>query len=327
MRARSPRQRALRAPIALAFLALVGSYERAAQACSEPSCTAPIRLFAQREVPGNLVYFEVLVDDPGPLTLRKADGTPIAASIRTIGADRVFAPDEPIEPYTRVTLEYTPQCSDTPAEPQSLSFLTGSLEEPTLGELSARVVFEELVMNEATGALEHVVQVAFWPTSSAYLEHLVSTRVTLGDLPVSGTADGTIEVRTSCQPRQADATLTPCGDGVTVPEGVHVVEVSAHVVGAEEQPAPVALEVVTDCDNPLGANAIDEPKYPAIDGPIPYQPRPRPVRGDPGFQHDASWSCSAAPGVGGARPALVAALLGAFALFRRRRAAGRARAS
>ncbi|HKO91941.1 MAG TPA: hypothetical protein VJU61_12350, partial [Polyangiaceae bacterium] len=88
-------------------------------ACSLPPCTSPVRLFERgATVPGNLVYFKLLgginVDGAlqplSPLSLETSEHEPIAASVRTIGFDRVFAPDQPIAPGTHVVLTYRPTC-------------------------------------------------------------------------------------------------------------------------------------------------------------------------------------------------------------------------
>jgi hypothetical protein len=76
--------------LAVVFCILVGLLASSGRlyACSVAlTCTPPVRLFGENaQVPGNLIYFKVLEDNPGMLILRKSDGTPIAASIRQIGA-------------------------------------------------------------------------------------------------------------------------------------------------------------------------------------------------------------------------------------------------
>ena len=74
---------------------------------------------------GNLVYFQVLAEDPGPLALRTAAGDAIAASIRTLGSDRVFAPEAPLPENTSLVLEYRESCDGVPASVTStLSLVT-----------------------------------------------------------------------------------------------------------------------------------------------------------------------------------------------------------
>src|SRR6187399_1877938 len=73
-----------------------------AEACSIPICTTPVRLPTGGRMAGDHFYFKVIDVDPGVLSLRTAEGEPIAASIRTIGNDRVFAPEQPLAAGTSV---------------------------------------------------------------------------------------------------------------------------------------------------------------------------------------------------------------------------------
>lgn len=69
---------------------------RPAASCSRRCSDAPVRLFpAVAEVPGNLIYFKVLVADPGRLQLVTVGGQSVPANVRRIGDDRVFAPEQP----------------------------------------------------------------------------------------------------------------------------------------------------------------------------------------------------------------------------------------
>ncbi len=84
-----------------------------ARACGSGAwCEPPVRLFRFPEspVPGNLIHFKVLVEEPGELTLRTRDGTIIPAGIRTIGDDEVFAPLADVAAGLDLELEYTLKC-------------------------------------------------------------------------------------------------------------------------------------------------------------------------------------------------------------------------
>jgi hypothetical protein len=103
----------------------------AARACSEPLCSPPVRLFEpDAYVPGNLVYFELRSSQPGELSLETASGTKIPASIRQIGTARVFAPDVPIPPDTKVRLNYVAVCAGVPADTANARSYTFTTQEP-----------------------------------------------------------------------------------------------------------------------------------------------------------------------------------------------------
>src|SRR5687768_10530519 len=102
--------------VAAAAVALFAVVETAS-ACLTDACDPPVRLAGMEFVPDNLVYFEITPDNPSAMTMRTAAGEPIPASIRTIGNDRVFAPDAPIPPETDVVLEYEESCHSSSTQP------------------------------------------------------------------------------------------------------------------------------------------------------------------------------------------------------------------
>ena len=64
--------------------------------------------------------------NPGELKLHTKTGEPLAASIRTIGKDQVFAPDAPIPENTEVVLEYSSDCG-VPSSYEFVAAAPGSI--------------------------------------------------------------------------------------------------------------------------------------------------------------------------------------------------------
>jgi MYXO-CTERM domain-containing protein len=237
---------------ASAVAAVLGPID-VARACSLPSCGPPIVIPTTSYIPGNLVYFEVAVDAPGPMTLRTAEGDPIPASLRTIGHDRVFAPDAPIPPGTAVVLEYALFCHGDEAPPN------GTFEFWTVADSSIELQPARLYMDEygiAHPGVEHD-EVAFVrlgmtsPDLNNSATHLMSHRVTVDGQSVRGWvtpgALTPVEINTDCRPQQAEMEISSCGTLESVPAGPHTVAVQTRVLGYDGVIAPVTFEIETRC--------------------------------------------------------------------------------
>jgi hypothetical protein len=224
-----------------------------ARACSISSCNPPIRLFGAEGmyVPGDLVYFKVLVDDPGTLLLRTANGEPIEASIRIIGNDRVFAPTDAIAPETDVVLEYTMACAE-PVE-SSYAFITtepAASQPPSEGLL---MLFEHGVNLEHNG--QSVFQrIRYFPPGNPSASYLATHELTIDGVTVSlfvkhPSDDGAIvfDVATSCVPELESPGEDSCGDLISTLAGDHEVVAQTTIVGIEQQPEPFELHVTTSC--------------------------------------------------------------------------------
>src|SRR5689334_1475284 len=81
-------------PSLLATAAALLGRVASAQACTLP-CEASVAFPSVRSIPANLISFKVAVDEPGTLSLAKADGEPIATHIVMRGGERIFEPVEP----------------------------------------------------------------------------------------------------------------------------------------------------------------------------------------------------------------------------------------
>jgi hypothetical protein len=322
-----------------------------ASACSLPQCQSPLRLPPAPYLPGNLVYFQIVGDDPAGLALRTAEGEPIAASIRTIGTDRVFAPEQPIADGTQLVLEYSLQCyGDPPPQTllQTFEFMTSAPVE--LAFNPGRLEIEEVgVRQPGRDGETSFVRVRHWPGESNGDTSLLMTHTSKVDgvpaSPLQLNGLELIEVPVACRPRVADAGRDTCGNLYTLPPGVHTVEVSTHVVGATTQPEPVSLEVEVQCPDTDAADSSGEgepqpstpdqemagPSEPTEEAALPTglsygdieaagDPLPEPVA-SPGASSNGGGCALGSSGAPVGRSAL--ALVAAFVLGRARRRAPR----
>jgi hypothetical protein len=250
----------------LLFLGVIGAavavgavQSPAAKACSIAlSCQAPVRLFpAGMPVPGNLIFFQLLASQPGPLTLRAADGTVIPASIRSIGGDRVFAPDADVPAGLELRLEFSTVCPEsgfglTPTQ-QTFVFRTKAaapleLPTPSLTLVDEGRTREHPVMVDSSVGF---VALRYWNAcTTCSAAHLTDThfRVEGGIAQVSG---GGVELLTSCDGLQINNSCT--GD-VFCEAGDYTVEAWSSVVGAGRQPMHATRRVALHCDLDADSN-------------------------------------------------------------------------
>jgi hypothetical protein len=222
-------------------------YTAPASACAGPECTAPVRLPALTSMPGNLVYFQVFPEDPGVLTLRTAGGEPIAASIQTLGADRVFAPEAAIPANTDVVLEYRESCFDGPASATS-SFAFATTEAAAVELRPAQLTLEEkgvLYANRQVTAvfvrLRHLN-----PVANAAGLPLLDTQAWVDGEHAQQIQSAELELVAPC-PSLSGLDIDSCNPPILLDPGVHSVEVRSHLVGQTTQPEPARLEVDLRC--------------------------------------------------------------------------------
>jgi hypothetical protein len=227
-----------------------------AQACSLPACSEPVRLSGMQAVPGNLVYFEVTANEPGAMVLRTEAGEPIPASIRTIGNDRVFAPDAPIAPETNVVLEYELSCYDGTEPPERGEFAFRTFEHLPVTLQPGRLFVEEYgVASPGQENSEHgFVRVKLQPSVNYAAEHLMTHTLSIDGEPSSpwplvGSA-WQVSLDSYCRPPYTEVQYDSCGSLWSVPEGRHTLTLQTHVLGQEAQPEPLTLEIETRCPTP-----------------------------------------------------------------------------
>jgi MYXO-CTERM domain-containing protein len=263
---------------------------RAANACSLPACVAPVRIPNEGYLPGNLVYFEVTADAPGAITLRTEAGEPIPASIRTIGNDRVFAPDAPIAPETYVILEYDYAChAGNQAPPERGTFEFWTVEFNSIALQPARLFVREYgvadpgVDNNEAGFVRLGMDS---PDANYSATHLMTHTATIDGLPVSDWAiPGVFDqlgIQSRCRPESAEVQYDSCGGIWSVPVGRHTVSVQTRVLGYDGVIAPVTLDIETTCPGGDRPVASDNPVADTVrPDPAPmHEPPPAPPPAD-----------------------------------------------
>lgn len=246
----------LLAPVTLAAITLLPAGP--AYACSQDPCPLGVEFFPEgMKIPGNLVYFKMSRGGPTELSLATQRGEPIAASIRTIGTDIVFAPDADIPAGTNVVLSFVPTCALEPSvglEPVTFEFTTIEPREIELTEADLTIVESGETTEE--GDLLRYVDLKFEsPDANGALAHLTNFEATIDDITywVTGVEGGPgVRVASRCtragKPYDMDAT-TSCGNIQEVKSGRHTVKLTARAVGIEQPIAVLEREVTTTCED------------------------------------------------------------------------------
>lgn len=312
-------------PSMLVALAVLQQAPRA-MACSR-ACSAPVQLPRGAELPGNMLYFKLLSDSPGELLLRTAAGEPIAAGVRTIANDRVFAPEAPVPAGTELVLEYTSDCG-VASEFELIAAPHGELELRP----AALVIDEQGLQNPGQlGEISFLRLRYYSPDVNGLAASLMSHRFTLDGHPVDTvTIDGTelIQVATACRPLLDEPLIDTCGFLRQVMPGLHTVVATTTIVGQATQPEPVTLEVEVSCgEGSVVDEAPAEPSLPAIDtrvtsdGTPPPLPAPPASSSEPRASEASGCSLTAAPASSAVGGGAWIAALALLATRLRRRAA------
>jgi uncharacterized protein (TIGR03382 family) len=220
-----------------------------AQACPAACLGPPVRVFAPgRLIPGNLVYFKVIADNPGPLNLKTGDGKEIPANIRMIGPHRVFAPIDPIAADTLVVLTYPRGSCSRDALSITFVFQTSApLEiqlQPavlTAGDYGLLSTLPALSSTSAVGpfAFQRLSYGLLDATGAA--SHLIDLDVTADGVVFSAWPN--IEIQGVCT-KDIPRAIGTCTQPILGP-GPHTVRAQPHIVG---QPDPPAAELEIDFD-------------------------------------------------------------------------------
>jgi hypothetical protein len=238
---------------AVGLLGVLTCYASPARACPARCIRPPLRTFDDGAyTPGNLVYFKVLVDDPGQLSLKTADGKEIPANIRMIGPDRVYAPVEPIPADTSVVL----------TEPSTSCAVPGSsLPETVTYEFHTRAPLEIQLRDAGLTANEYGLISGLAEFGNANAGPIAFQRLGYGSIDATGAAlhlldldvsvDGQhflgqggwpIEIHGVCT---ADGPipqpLGTCHETIYGP-GHHTVTAQPHIVG-QSDPPPTVLDI------------------------------------------------------------------------------------
>lgn len=246
-----------------------------ARACSKELCSPPVRLFARdAEVPGNLVYFELLgglnvdgqLQPASPLTLETAEGEPIAASVQTVGSDRVFAPDQPIAAGTHVVLKYRPSClsaDDGPAEIE-YAFTTGAAFTAVLPAEPSLEITEQGQGGERSRALVKLHYAQDASGGAEALAHLIALTVAVDGERAPLDPDGlSASVQTRCAQRDEEI-HDGCGVLTYVSEGEHSVAAKGKIIGFGDLPE-LRAGVETRCSAERDDEAADAEPVDAVE--------------------------------------------------------------
>jgi hypothetical protein len=220
-----------------------------ALACTYPPCPPrSVVLHFETTLPSNAFFFEVLADDPGPLRLRdRATGEPIAASIKTLGADRVYSPDVPLTVGREVELEF-----DTSGEgcaPRTQVFTVGPA-----GDLTAVLAPTLLVSGQGYSDVPSSKQAfvrAQYEVPNVPASLLRTTWKVDGQVfqEVGGVGAYPFELRALC----GGGFSTDCGGPDSLTPEAHVIEVTTRVLGGAS--VTQRLEVDLRCDKG-GGNVV-----------------------------------------------------------------------
>jgi hypothetical protein len=242
---------------AVVLLGALTGYASSAWACPAACIGSPLRTFGNGvSVPGNLVYFKVLADDPGELSLKSVDGKEIPANVRTIGQDRVYAPIDPIPADTLVVLTYPSSTCESDAPKATYVFQTrapldmqlqdGSLTATEYGLISGLTEFATN-MNVGPIAFQRLIYRPLGAAGAA--PHLIDIDVRVDGQRISpsfpASWDSPIEVHAVCT--ASDPIPQPvgtCHETIFGP-GRHSVTAQPHIVG-QLDPPPTELDIDFD---------------------------------------------------------------------------------
>jgi MYXO-CTERM domain-containing protein len=242
---------------------------RSAAACSPPPCSDVVALpHADARIPANLVRFQVLVPDPGPLELRTAAGAVIPASVKTMGKDRVFSPDQAVPADTALELHHRARCTfDLPVPQQVYRFRTVAPESLELRrpELAVQEIGLRYPGDDHNERIYTRLRL-YAADASGAAHTLLRHSVTIDGRPhgfEQGQSwdDAIIEVGSRCRPASPDWHIDTCGGIDSVPPGLHEVRVKTHVLGETTAVEDVVATVDTRCDSLI----VRSPPGPAPD--------------------------------------------------------------
>lgn len=225
-----------------AFGALALSPNLASACSGEERCDPSVRLFdSKKPIPGNMVRFKVINSDP-TLKLRDADGKVVPASVRKLGDDLVFAPDEELPAGLELTLEYKPICpSDQVMAPGSFSFTTSAPAAFSDGVGTLKVMDRGLLIEVEEPAV--VLELGYQPPDFGASAHLIQYHASIDGIEVPVRPNGNklqFDVRTICA-RPNDTLFTSCNTFTSVPLGDHELKAWSTRVGESGRLAEASI--------------------------------------------------------------------------------------
>lgn len=249
------------------------------------------------EVPGNLVYFKVLAAQPGRLELVTARGGRVPSGIRSIGPDRVFAPEKPLPAGQELVLHYQQHCSGKLTD-RKQAFRTGPSAQPQLRGAALQITEQGTRYPGDARNESRFYRVQYYPPEeTAVATHLLETTFRLDgralelekpfpEMPI-------LLIEAWCNAEWATAWhVDSCGRLHHVPAGEHTLTADSHLIGHDQTIAAVSTRLTFDCgvSPPRPASTFDAPP----EGPTPSaRPAPRVPPAPP--SRKTSFSCAIEP--------------------------------
>jgi hypothetical protein len=219
-----------------------------------------------------LVYFKVLAAQPGRLELVSAKGGRVPASIRSIGSDRVFAPEKPLPAGQELVLHYQQHCSGKLTD-QKQVFRTGPPAQPKLRAAALQITEQGTRYPGDARNESRFYRVRYYsPEETAVANHLLETTFRIDgrqlelekpfpEMPI-------VLIEAWCNAEWATGWhVDSCGRLHHVPVGEHTLTVDSHLVGYDETVAPVSTRLTFDC-------AVSPPQPASTPGAPPEAPTP-----------------------------------------------------
>lgn len=231
-----------------------------AKACT-PACPTSVAVPNVSSIAGNLVSFEVTLDDPETLSLATAGGELIPTQIVSRAGDRLFEPVVPLAAGTNLVLTYTVCPGNGASTLGRYEFTTAEPSAIELRPAELAVVERGVVYPERGDRAMSFVRLRYTPPDArGNAGHLFEHRASVdGQATFVSNIDGGlgVEVYTVCNQYTRDFTAGMCGGLYSVPPGEHVVEVQSNFLGEAADPEPVRLTIETRCpgDMALGGES------------------------------------------------------------------------
>ena len=326
-----------------------------ASPCSAPRCL-PLQPVDGTTFPANHVRFLVDPEHRGRMVIEDSQGSPVPASIKKIGDDLFFGPDQTLPVGGTYTFRFDPHCVNDPPPPPgtpsegSVRFTTAAPSD--LPRTLGRLVIDDRATTHYRASMpgNRTLAVVLEPSEEmkAFLP-LARWRPTIEGRswvlsPAGGGPYGPFVpdqlgrtttfasvVLMSCSPR-SDWSLSYCGYFAGAPPGAHRMVLVADLLGVESDPPPLEVALTADCSGvpPVDAGPPDGPPPDGHPGPpdatgerdAPPSPAPSPPATTPTASRSGGSGCALAPRGRSTGLAPLAALAGIAALLhvqRRRR--------
>jgi MYXO-CTERM domain-containing protein len=196
----------------------------------------------------------------------------IPASVKEVGGDRFYAPDQPLTPGQSYLLHYEGACQSIvgnigPSKPKTLAILAGPAEEVPATFEAPPVTITLLENEPAAGQRTAVAKLDFDSDFFRRFRPVLAVQVEVDGQPFYGLPrvnhPPELTLEAACG---SDRGLSrdSCSTLDNVLPGRHQVKVIPDVVGADRDPAPLTMDIDLRCDPPAasGCAAAGRPGAP-----------------------------------------------------------------